>query len=153
MKIEPKKEKREKVEKIEKVQEKIEKPEKPKEERRPKKAKETAKIKTGYMLYLENRMKQLRMDPEYQDFSISEFSKLIGSQWNSLSPTEKEIWNEKSLEAKSEVRAHELIPRKSSRIDESEKKPKKKSKAESDSDNQSNSDSGESVHKKSKSSD
>lgn len=173
-----KKEKTEKsIEKPEKTSEKtkkkpekaptaLESPEKPEKEEQKKKEKKrksqrkvTNKLKSGYHLFLRQRIKELKNQPEYKDWQIGDYSKLVAKQWEDLDITEREIWEENSKAEFAEKKFSEIIPQKTSRSEEAEKGKKSKkskiyveAKSPSKSDEESDSSDGGNAKKKKKSS-
>lgn len=107
--------------------------EKNKKKRTEKRVKK-AKVKSGYHLFLESKIRELKESPEYasnfyKDYQIGEFSALCSSEWKNLANTEKEIWNEKSKESKTlETKFPDIVPKKIGESSEKKEKSHKKSK-------------------------
>ncbi|OMJ71344.1 hypothetical protein SteCoe_30472 [Stentor coeruleus] len=135
--------------------EKSEKEEQKKKEKKGKShRKNTSKLKSGYHLFLKQKIKELKNQPECKDWQIGDYSKLAAKQWEDLDITEREIWEENSKEELTEKKFSEIIPQKTSRNEDIDKgkKSKKKVKSNSVSDTDSDSSSGVNAKKKKKSS-
>lgn len=94
-------------------------PEKPKKEKSKKK---TEKIKSGLKMFMDDKIKQLKKSMNIKESSIGEYYKAIKAEWDGITSSEREIWNEKALEASEIEKIVEILPQKTPRSEESKKK-------------------------------
>jgi hypothetical protein len=145
-KDEQRKENKRKEDKVKAAETKIQKKEKQQEPekkekknvvelpKKKRKEKEQKKNKSGYILFLQHQVKGLGANSEFSGGGLQEVRAMIQGQWKELPATEKEIWDEKALEEKEDKAGHELLPRKTMKSSEDEKKPSKRAKNGSGSD-------------------
>ncbi|CAG9330926.1 unnamed protein product [Blepharisma stoltei] len=62
----------------------------------------TKRHKSGYQVFLKEKMSELKKNPEYSNSKMSTLSSLVSQEWNKAGEQEKEIYKQKAEKLKQE---------------------------------------------------